>query len=102
ALAAAASLHPTTTLWLAAWLVIATFVSEPRSRVPLGVAALMAPLLVWAAAAFGPLAGRLSIMDAEWLAALADKEYLFPLGWPPGAWLANLAYVPLIFFIYRH
>ena len=32
-------------------------------------------------------------MDAEWLAALGDKDYLFPLRWPVSAWLVNLGYV---------
>jgi hypothetical protein len=40
-------------------------------------------------------------MDAEWLATLASKDYLFPLEWPGAAWVVNLAYVPIIAAIYR-
>ena len=55
---------------------------------------------VWALVA-GPLAGRLVRMDAVWLETLAAKDYLFPLNWPAAAWLVNLAYVPIIVWIYR-
>ena len=41
-------------------------------------------------------------MDREWIEALGEKEYLFPLEWPLTAWIVNLAYVPLIVLIYRH
>jgi hypothetical protein len=39
-------------------------------------------------------------MDREWLGALADKDYLFPMAWPASAWLANLGYVALIVWLY--
>jgi hypothetical protein len=81
ALCAAGSLHPTTTLWLAIWLGVATFVARPEWR-------------KW------PLAGRLALMDAEWLAALDDKDYLFPLRWPASVWLMNAGYVMAIVWIY--
>ena len=35
-------------------------------------------------------------MDAEWLAAIGAKNYLFPDRWPAYAWLINLAYPLLI------
>lgn len=101
ALAAATSLHPTTTLWLAIWLGIAFFIAEPRSRVPIMIGALVAPLVVWLAAVSGPLEGRLSLMDREWIDALADKDYLFPIKWPVAAWTVNLTYIPLILWIHR-
>lgn len=34
-------------------------------------------------------------MDAEWLSTLAAKDYLFPLAWPPYAWVFNLGTVAL-------
>ena len=40
-------------------------------------------------------------MDAEWLAALGEKDYLFPLQWPAFAWLLNLGYAGVIAAIYR-
>ena len=68
---------------------------------PLIVAALCLPIAVWIGVAAGPLAGRLTFMDREWMEALGEKEYLFPLQWPATAWAANLAYVPVIVLIYR-
>ena len=40
-------------------------------------------------------------MDAEWLATLATKDYLFPLAWPWSVWLTNLVYPVLIVWLYR-
>jgi hypothetical protein len=100
ALAGAGSLHPTTTLWFAVWLSVAIFATA-RVRWPLAVVAAAVGAGGWWAFASGPLAGRLTLMDAEWLDALAGKDYLFPLRWPVTAWLANLAYVPIIVFAYR-
>ena len=98
---AAGFLHPTTALWFAVWTAIAMAVSEPRMRVPLAGATGLAALVgAWMLTA-GPLAGRLIIMDPEWLATLETKDYLFPLGWPLYAWLINLAYAPLIVLVYR-
>jgi hypothetical protein len=100
ALVGAGSLHPTTTLWFAVWLSVAAFVIA-RVRWPLAMAAVAGAAVAWWAFAAGPLAGRLTLMDPEWLDALAGKDYLFPLRWPLSAWLANLAYVPIIVFAYR-
>ena len=100
-LAAAGALHPTTTLWFVIWVGVALFVTDARVRVPLAAAAALAAAGgVWAAVA-GPLQGRLAPMDAEWLRALADREYLFPLEWPVEAWAINAAYGPVIWAIYR-
>ena len=97
---ASALIHPTTALWFAVWVAVAVAVEDPRTRVPLAVAAgaggLAAVwLLVW-----GPLAGRLAIMDPEWLATLVTKDYLFPLDWPLDVWAINLAYAPIIAWAY--
>jgi hypothetical protein len=100
ALCAAGTLHPTTTLWLAIWLGAATFVSRPLWRRWLGAAVVGLVILgVWTLTR-GPLAGRLTLMDAEWLVALGDKDYLFPLRWPLAAWLANFGYVAVIVWLY--
>ncbi len=93
-------LHPTTALWFAIWLGVATWINEPRWRVWLtavAVASAAAGALLLTA---GPLAGRLVIMDSEWLATLVTKDYLFPLDWPVYVWIFNLAYLPIIWFIY--
>jgi hypothetical protein len=97
----AALLHPTTALWFAIWLTVASFISERRLRLPLGFAAVAGGAAGLWALVDGPLAGRLLIMDAEWLATLATKDYLFPLTWPIDVWLLNLGYIPIILFIYR-
>ena len=99
--AIAGMLHPTTALWFAIWLGVATVVAEPRLRLPtaLGVAAAIVAG-GWALVA-GPLAGRLVLMDPVWLETLRTKEYLFPLTWPASTWLVNLGYVPIIVWAYR-
>ncbi len=99
--AVAGALHPTTALWFAIWLSVATLVSEPRLRVPIAAGIAAAGLAgVWALLA-GPLAGRLVRMDAVWLETLTAKDYLFPLNWPASAWLVNLGYIPVIVWIYQ-
>lgn len=101
ALLAAACLHPTTTLWFGIWLGVAAFLSERRLRRPIVVAAIAVLALgTWWTVA-GPLEGRLTLMDDEWLAAIGEKDYLFPLRWPAAAWLVNLGYAPLIWLLYR-
>jgi hypothetical protein len=100
--AGAALLHPTTALWFAVWLAVSTAVSERRLRLPIaGLAVGAAAAGAWALTA-GPLAGRLVVMDAEWLATLETKDYLFPIDWPWDVWLLNLSYIPVIALIYRH
>jgi len=103
ALAGAALLHPTTTLWFAIWLGTASLFCYRKARwrarflfVPLAGAC----LVVWALLS-GPLAGRLITMDAEWLSLIGEKEYLFPLRWPLSAWVMNLGYVAIIVFLYN-
>lgn len=99
--AVAGALHPTTALWFAIWLSVATLLGEPRLRAPIAAGVTAAAVAgVWALVA-GPLAGRLVRMDAVWLETLAAKDYLFPLNWPASAWLVNLAYLPVIVWIYR-
>ena len=100
-LAAAAALHPTTTLWFAVALGVAVFVAEPRWRVALTLAGMAALPLVWWMAVVGPLAGRFQIMDAEWTAALQEKDYLFPLRWPAAAWIVNLGFAVIVAAIWR-
>jgi hypothetical protein len=100
-LVGAALFHPTTTLWFAIWLGVATFVVQRRHRVPLALTAAAGGLIALWAFIAGPLAGRLGVMDDEWLALIAAKDYLFPLQWPWFAWLLNLAYIPIVGVIYR-
>ena len=98
---AAGFLHPTTALWFAIWLAVAAAIENRQARVPLAAGAVLAGLLgVWALTS-GPLAGRLTIMDPDWLATLSTKDYLFPLQWPLDVWFINLIYAPVIVVIYR-
>jgi hypothetical protein len=95
-------LHPTTALWFAIWLGVATWVDNPGWRRWLtGVAAVAAAAGVLLLTV-GPLGGRLVFMDQDWLATLESKDYLFPLEWPLYVWLVNLAYLPTIWVIYTH
>jgi hypothetical protein len=59
-----------------------------------------AAIATWAVLG-GPLAGRLVLMDDEWRALLAAKDYLFPLQWPAYAWIINIGYLPLIALLHR-
>ena len=100
-LAAAAALHPTTTLWFVVALGVAVFVAEPRWRVALTLAGMAALPLGWWMAVDGPLAGRFQIMDAEWTAALEEKGYLFPLRWPAAAWIVNVGFAVIVAAVWR-
>ena len=101
ALVAAASVHPTTALWFAAWLGVAAAIASPVVRqwtVPAVIVAVAAS--TWALLS-GPLAGRLAPIDPVWRRLLDSKDYLFPLEWPAYAWILNLGYLVIIAVIYR-
>ncbi len=99
--AVAGTLHPTTALWFAIWLGVASVLAEPRLRVATAVGVAAGAVAVAWGLYDGPLAGRLVLMDPVWLETLASKDYLFPLTWPAAAWLINLGYVPVILWIFR-
>lgn len=97
---ASAIWHPTTAFWFGI-VVVAAAAVDPHWRRPVLAAGGLAVIAgAWAVAA-GPLAGRLVTMDRDWLAVLADKDYLFPTGWPAYAWVTNLAYPVVIVALYR-
>lgn len=98
--AAAAVVHPTTAAWFAIVVGVAMATAAVPIRWVLVAAGSAAAVTVWALLA-GPLAGRLQIMDADWLAVLAEKDYLFPADWPAYAWITNLAYVLVLAVLYR-
>ena len=97
----AAMIHPTTAVWFIVWIGVAAFVAEPRHRPALALAGAGALMATVFAVTLGPLQGRLVPMDAEWLATLDAKDYLFPLHWPAPAWLVNLGYIPIILALWR-
>ena len=94
-LAAAAAIHTTTALWFIVWLAVATVVRYRPTRRALGGIALVV-VAAAAATTAGPLAGRFVRMDPAWLAVIAGKDYLFPLGWPANVWATNLVTVAVI------
>ena len=93
--------HPTAALWFAVWLATAAAVLDATARRWLLLAAVPAAIAALWGFAAGPLAGRLHVMDDEWLALLGTKEYLFPLDWPAYAWTLNLGYLVLVAGIYQ-
>ena len=94
-------LHPTTALWFSIWIAVASAVNDRRWRIPMIVAVATAAIVGTWMLTVGPLAGRLVRMDEAWIATLETKDYLFPLEWPAYAWLLNLAYAPVILYIYK-
>jgi hypothetical protein len=97
----AGAVHPTAALWFAVCLAPAAAILDPRTR---RVLLLAAPVVVIAAVVAmlkGPLAGRIAIMDDEWLRMLATKDYLFILEWPFYAWVFNLGYLAVVAAVYR-
>lgn len=96
ALAAAASVHPTTGVWFAMLLGVAAMVAWPGWRMGLVMLALAGCAgVVWAIAA-GPLSARAVLMDSAWLSAISTKDYLFPHEWPAYAWLLNLTAAAIV------
>jgi hypothetical protein len=100
-LVAAGVAHTTTFFWFAIWLTVAAWVGRPSSRRNIAIGlVLVAAAAAWAIGR-GPLAGRLTPIDAEWMAVIATKDYLFPLGWPWDAWLTNAITIPVILVLWR-
>jgi hypothetical protein len=89
-----AVLHPTTALFFAVWVGVALAVNEPRQRRPLLAVTVAGAVVGVALLAIGTLSLR--PMDRDWIAALADKDYIFPTDWPLDAWVLNLAYPAVV------
>ena len=97
----AVALHPTTAAWFAVWLGVAVWVARPEWRRGVIVAALAGVAAGVVALARGSLAGHLVRMDPDWLAVVADRDYLFPLAWPVNVWVTNLVTIPIIAVCWR-
>ena len=99
-LVAGAAIHPTTALWFLVWLSIAAWFARPAWRPALLGCAAAGIVVVVMAVARGPLSAQFVRMDADWLAAIGDKD-LYPFQWPFDAWLTNLVAVPIIVYAWR-
>jgi hypothetical protein len=95
----AALLHPTTSVWFGGVWVVAFAVSRGHGRV-IGLLALVGTAIALAVA-WTPLGNGFTRMDAQWLAVIGEKDYLFSSEWPLYAWVANLSYPVLLVVIYR-
>jgi hypothetical protein len=93
-IALGAPLHPTTALFFAVWVGVALAVNEPRQRRALGAVTIVAAMVGIALLARGTL--TLAPMDPAWVAALADKDYIFPTDWGLTTWALNLLYPMVI------
>ena len=102
AVAGAAALHTTTALWFAVVVGVALVVRQGRAARPWIVLAggVLGAAAGWALT-IGPLAGRLVVMDAAWLAVIEGRDYLFPSAWPAYAWILNLSYPVVIWAVFR-
>lgn len=107
----AAALHPTTACWFAALIAGGMLFDQwARDRTTPAVVALscvtlagvlvsprLFALLPWSI----PTSLTPYFMDRDWMTVFADKDYIFISQWPAFAWLFNLAYAPLICWIFR-
>jgi hypothetical protein len=100
-LVAAGLIHPTTAVWFVVGLGVAIWFARPAGRTALAVGAGIVGITGVLACWRGPLAGHLVLMDADWLAVIADRDYLFPLAWPVDVWVTNLIAIPIIVFCWR-
>lgn len=92
-IAIALVLHTTAALWFGS-VVVGAIAWNAGRRWQWATLALIAAVAI-GLGAFGPR------MDAAWLAAVAEKDYLFPSAWPLHAWLLNLAYPVVLVQLYR-
>ena len=99
--AVSAAVHTTTAMWFAALVGVALVVTDPRwRRIAIPAALVGAAVAGWAVLA-GPMRGRLVVMDAIWLQAVASKDSLFATEWPLSAWAVNLGTLGLLWVAYR-
>jgi hypothetical protein len=97
---AAAIVHPTTGCWFVVWM-SAGLAVVARRKTTFAVAGAAGAVLVSALAISGALPSAFTIMDADWLAVIAAKHYLFPTGWSPQTWGVNLLAPLVLLAIYR-
>lgn len=102
----AAAIHPTTACWFAA-LIVGGVMFEPlvRDREPAIFGGLLVAVLLarWLPHDWLPVlhVPPQWIMDRDWTDVFADKDYIFVSQWPGYAWSFNLAYLPIVWMIFR-
>ena len=94
-------LHPTTAIWFAVWVGVALMVNEPALRRPLAIAAAAAAIGGAIVLVTGLMPLSLARMDERWMAAFAEKDYIFSTEWSLESWLLNLIYPVIIAIAYR-
>jgi hypothetical protein len=94
-----ATVHPTTALWFATWVGVALAINERSWRMPLVTMGLLAAAGTIGAWLVGLV--ELHTMDAEWIAVVSDRDYLFPDEWAFSTWTLNLLYPVVIGLTYR-
>jgi len=99
--AVSAAVHTTTAIWFAVLVGVALVATDARwRRIAIPGALAGAAVATWAVLA-GPMRGRLVVMDAIWLQAVASKDSLFATEWPLSAWAVNLGTLGLLWIAYR-
>jgi hypothetical protein len=93
--------HPTSGFWFAIVIGGGALVAFPEQRRWLLALAAAGAVVVAAVFASGALDQRLVVMDPEWLASLATKDYLFPTEWSGSTWLQHALYIVVIAVSFR-
>jgi hypothetical protein len=96
---AAAVVHITTALWFGVAIVVAILWDAPRRSAALVTMAAITAVVI--TLAFTSLGARLVTMDATWIQAIGDRDYLFSARWPVSTWIVNLGYAVALGAIYR-
>lgn len=87
---ASAALHPTTAACFVAIIGVGVAVTQPRARGPLLAVATAGAALAGVGLWRGAGAFDVTVMDPDWRALLATKDYVFPGDWSAGTWTLNL------------
>jgi len=89
--ATSGALHPTTAACFVAIIAVAVVVTTPAARRPLATLAASAVALAMLRAWRGHPIFDVTVMDPDWRALVATKDYTFPTTWSADIWMLNLA-----------
>jgi hypothetical protein len=90
--------HITTALWFAMLLGTALATVNRHWRLVVSAGAGIATVVLLWAVTVGPLHAASATMDAVWIEALADRNFLFANSWPVWTWCANLGLLALLWW----